>query len=102
MKLTKEKVIDAIRSVEDPDLSMSLVDMGLIYEVEIDDDNNVNIQMTLSSPSCPIAPQLIADVGMAVRTLKEVNKVDVGLVWEPPWDPEKMATDSVKDMLGIW
>ncbi len=102
MKLTKEKVIEAIRPVEDPDLSMSLVDMGLIYEVEIDADNNVNIQMTLSSPSCPIGPQLMTDVDMEVRILEGVNQVNVELVWDPPWDPETMATDSVKDALGIW
>ncbi|HHI02413.1 MAG: FeS assembly SUF system protein [Candidatus Zixiibacteriota bacterium] len=102
MKLTREKIIDAIRPVEDPDLGMSLVDMGLIYEVEIDNDNNVDIKMTLSSPSCPIGPQLITDVDMAVRLLEEVNQVNIELVWEPPWDPETMAADSVKDALGIW
>lgn len=102
MKLTKEKVIEAIRPVEDPDLGMSLVDMGLIYEVEIDADNNVNIQMTLSSPSCPIGPQLLTDVDMEVRTMEGVKQVNVELVWDPPWDPETMATDSVKDALGIW
>ena len=102
MKLTKEKVFNAIRPVDDPDLGMSLVDMGLIYDVEIDDDNNLNIQMTLSSPACPIAPYLMSEVENTVRTLEEVNQVNVELVWEPPWDPETMATDSVKDALGIW
>ena len=102
MKLTKEKVFNAIRPVDDPDLGMSLVDMGLIYDVEIDDDNNLNIQMTLSSPACPIAPYLMSEVENAVRTLEEVNQINVELVWEPPWDPETMAADSVKDALGIW
>jgi metal-sulfur cluster biosynthetic enzyme len=102
MSLTKEIVIDAIRPVEDPDMGMSLVDMGLIYEVAIDDSNNINIQMTLSSPSCPVAPQLLTDVEMSVRSLKEANKIKIDLVWEPEWDPETMATDEVKDILGIW
>ena len=102
MKLTKEQIIEAIKPVDDPDLGMSLVDMGMIYGVSIDNDNNVDIQMTLSSPSCPIAPQLITDVDIAVRSIEEVNQVNVGLVWDPPWDPETMATDSVKDALGIW
>ena len=102
MKLTEERVIEAIRPVEDPDLGMSLIDMGLIYEVEIDNDNNVNIKMTLSSPACPIGPQLMTDVKMAVKTLKEVNQVNIDLVWDPPWDPETMAADSVKDAMGIW
>ncbi len=102
MKLTKEKIIEAIKTVDDPDLGMSLVDMGLIYDVKIDNDNNVNIQMTLSSPSCPIGPQLMADVEIEARTIKEINKFRIDLVWDPPWDPETMASDSVKDVLGIW
>jgi len=102
MKLTEEKIIEAIRPVEDPDIGLSLVDMGLIYEVKVDDYNNVNIRMTLSSPGCPIGPQLMAQVKMAVKTLDEANKVNIDLVWDPPWDPEEMATDSVKDILGLW
>ena len=102
MKLTKEKIIEAIKSVEDPDLGMSLVEMGLIYDVVIDKNNNVNIQMTLSSPSCPVGPQLMTDVEVETRTLKEVNEIKIDLIWDPPWDPETMATDSVKDALGIW
>lgn len=102
MELTKENIIDAIKPVQDPDLGMSLVDMGLIYDVAIDKDNNINIKMTLSSPACPIGPQLMTDVDMAVRTLDGVNQVNVELVWDPPWDPETMAVDSVKDALGIW
>lgn len=102
MQLTKEKVIDAIRQVEDPDLGLSLVDMGLIYEVDIDEDNNVNIQMTLSSPACPIAPQLVSDVEFSAKTLEEINQINIDLVWDPPWNPEEMATDEVKDVLGIW
>lgn len=102
MKLTKEKIIEAIQPVEDPDLGMSLVDMGLIYDVAIDKDNNINIKMTLSSPACPIGPQLMTDVDMAVRELGEAKQVNVELVWDPPWDPETMAADSVKDALGIW
>jgi metal-sulfur cluster biosynthetic enzyme len=102
MELTKDIILDAIKPVDDPDLGMSLVDMGLIYEVAIDDDNNVKIKMTLSSPSCPIAPQLMTDVEMSVREIKGVNKIDIDLVWEPEWDPETMATEEVKDALGIW
>lgn len=102
MKITKEKIIEAIRPVEDPDLGMSLVDMGLIYEVNIGKKNNVDIKMTLSSPACPIGPQLMTDVDMAVRVLDGVDQVNVELVWDPPWDPETMAVDEVKDALGLW
>ena len=58
--------------------------------------------MTLSSPSCPVGPQLMTDVEVETRTLKEVNEIKIDLIWDPPWDPETMATDSVKDVLGIW
>lgn len=102
MKLNKEEIIEAIRPVEDPDLGMSLVEMGLIYDIAIDKENSINIKMTLSSPACPIGPQLMTDVDMAVRTLDGVSQVNVELVWDPPWDPETMAADSVKDALGIW
>lgn len=102
MKLNKEEIIEAIRPVEDPDLGMSLVEMGLIYDIVIDKENSINIKMTLSSPACPIGPQLMTDVDMAVRTLDGVSQVNVELVWDPPWDPETMAADSVKDALGIW
>lgn len=102
MKLTKETVLNHIRPVEDPDLGLSLVDMGLIYDVQITDDNQVNIKMTLSSPSCPIGDHLLMQVREKLLTLEGVMDANVELVWDPPWDPAEMATDEVKDVLGLW
>ncbi len=101
-KITKESILEQIRPVEDPDIGMSLVDMGLIYDVEITDKNSVNIKMTLSSPGCPIGDYLMTKVREAVLQHEGVVDADVFLVWEPPWDPAKMAADYVKDALGIW
>ena len=102
MKLTKDIIMKQIQPVEDPDVGLSLVDMGLIYDVEISDDNVVNIKMTLSSPGCPIGDYLMTQVRDAVMQLEDVKDADVFIVWDPPWDPVEMAADYVKDALGIW
>ena len=102
MQLTEEYIREYLRPIEDPDLGMSLVDMGLIYELEISEANNINIKMTLSSPACPIGDQLMSAVENYAKAIDGVNDVNVELVWEPLWNPETMASDEVKDMLGIW
>ena len=102
MKPTRETIMQAIRPIDDPELGMSLVDMGLIYKVDISKSGNVAVEMTLSSPACPVGPQLISLVKNAVLAVDGVRNVDVELVWDPPWNPAEMATDEVKDALGIW
>ena len=103
MALDKQKVIEAIRPVQDPEVGFSIVDMGLIYDVEIPSEGGpVKVAMTLTSPMCPLGPQLIAATKAAVESLDEVESATVDLVWDPPWDPAEMASDEVKDRLGIW
>ncbi len=102
MELTEQYVKDYLRPIEDPDLGMSLVDMGLIYEVKIDENKNIHIKMTLSSPGCPIGDQLAESVENYAKAIEGVKDVTVEIVWDPPWDPETMATDEVKDTLGLW
>jgi metal-sulfur cluster biosynthetic enzyme len=102
MPLTKDVILKQIKPVDDPDLGMSLVDMGLIYDIKIINKSRVEIKMTLSSPACPIGPHLMAMVKKAVLDLEDVKETEVELVWDPPWDPATMATDTVKDALGIW
>ena len=100
---TKDEVIEAIRPVKDPELDFSVVDLGLIYDVEFDEENKgVVVKMTLTSPACPVGPQLMGAVHSQCLDLEEVDEVDVQLVWTPPWDPTEMASDDVKMMLGIW
>ena len=102
MKLTKELILETIRPVNDPDLGMSLVDMGLIYDIKIGKKGKIKIKMTLTSPACPIGDILISQIRSEILLLDGVTDVDIEMVWDPPWNPEEMATDEVKDALGIW
>jgi metal-sulfur cluster biosynthetic enzyme len=100
---SKEEVLEAIKPVTDPEINISIIDLGLVYDVEFEeDDNQVNIKMTLTSPACPVGPQIMAAVHGKVLELDDVDNVDIQLVWSPPWDPRTMATEDVKMMLGIW
>ncbi len=101
MKLTKELIFEHLAPIEDPEMHIGLVDLGLIYDAKID-DNNVKIIMTLTSPMCPVGPELVSAVEMAVKMIDGVDKVTVDVVFDPPWDPEEMASDAAKDELGIW
>ena len=99
----KEAVMDALRTVEDPEIALNIVDLGLVYGVEFDDrERMVKVRMTLTTPYCPYGPELVAQAKGAVASLDGVKFADVQLVWEPPWDPKTMAADHVKDILGLW
>jgi metal-sulfur cluster biosynthetic enzyme len=100
---SKEEVIEAIRPVSDPEINISIVELGLVYDVELDEESKqVNIKMTLTSPACPVGPQIMAAVHGKCLELPEVDNVDIQLIWSPPWDPRTMASEDVKMMLGIW
>ena len=100
---TPEGVMEAIRPVNDPELMISVVDLGLIYGVEVGEGGGaVEVRMTLTSPGCPIGPELMAAVDQAARTAPGVGDVHVQLVWDPPWDPTRMASEDAKEKLGIW
>ena len=100
---TKEEVMEAIRPVTDPEINISIVELGLIYDVEIEEaEKQVNVHMTLTSPACPVGPQIMAAVHGRCLDIPEVENVDIQLVWSPPWDPRTMASEDVKMMLGIW
>jgi metal-sulfur cluster biosynthetic enzyme len=100
---SKEEVLEAIKPVTDPEINISIVELGLIYDVEFDEPaGQVNVKMTLTSPACPVGPQIMAAVHGKVLELEDVENVDIQLIWSPPWDPRTMATEDVKMMLGIW
>lgn len=96
----REQVIEAIREVYDPEISVNLYDLGLIYDIQFDPHNNVNIQMTLTAPACPVAGILPKQVETAVKGVKQVHRVAVELVWDPPWSRDKIS-DEGKLSLGI-
>jgi metal-sulfur cluster biosynthetic enzyme len=99
---TEEEVREALRQVEDPELRMSIVDLGLVYDVELDEDGMVTVNMTLTSPACPVGPMLQGMIYHKVMGLDGIEDVEVNLVWNPPWDPRTMASEEVKMTLGIW
>ncbi len=99
---TEEEVRAVLQTVEDPELRMSIVDLGLLYGVTIEDDGLVSVDLTLTSPACPVGPMLQGMIYHKVAQLPNVMDVEVNLVWTPPWDPKTMASEDVKLALGIW
>jgi metal-sulfur cluster biosynthetic enzyme len=99
--VTEEEIREALRVVEDPEIGISIMDLGLVYETAIT-DHNVKVTMTLTSPFCPVGPMITGQVESVVRSLPEVENVDVDVTFSPPWDPRTMASDEVKAMLGMW
>jgi FeS assembly SUF system protein len=87
----KEKVIEVISGIYDPELPVNIFDLGLIYEVDILPVNNVQIVMTLTAPGCPAAQSLPVEVDQKVRALEGVNDVHVSVTWNPPWDKSMMS-----------
>lgn len=100
--LSKRDVYDALSYVTDPEIGLSVTDLGLVYEVKIENGGNVKIIMTLTTPACPYGPALINDAKDTVGSIDGVEKVDIEVVWDPPWDPRLMASDEAKDVLGLW
>lgn len=87
----KEKVIECLQTIYDPEIPVSIYELGLIYEVEILPINNVQIVMTLTAPSCPSAQEIPIEVDQKVRMIEGVNEVNVAVVWDPPWDRSMMS-----------
>ena len=98
--LTEETVRENLKQIIDPEVGINIVDMGLIYGVDIKDET-VGITMTLTSPGCPVGPQLVNGTQNVTQQLEGVDEVNVDVVWTPPWTPE-MMTDDAKDELGIF
>lgn len=105
MTLSEDVVREELKKVIDPELFVNIVDLGLVYNVDLMDavegKQDVKIEMTMTSPMCPAGPQLIANSKQVVGQLPEVGKVEVKIVLDPPWTPEKM-TDEARDQLGIF
>jgi len=90
----EEDVREALKQVYDPELSINIVDLGLVYGTDVDDQGNVHVTMTLTSPGCPIGPMVGEMVQDALAPLEGIGKVDVDIVWTPPWRPEMMTEDA--------
>jgi metal-sulfur cluster biosynthetic enzyme len=102
-KLTPQHVLEALKPVKDPEILLSIVDLGLIYGVDVSEDGTkCTVRMTLTGPGCPVGPQILAAVHNTVSRIPCVKQPDVQLVWDPPWNPVIHASDEAKDALGIW
>ncbi len=96
----KEKVITEIKKIYDPEIPVNIYELGLIYEIKVDKDNNVKVNMTLTTPNCPVAESLPKEVKDSIMQIKEVKNVDLDLVWDPPWD-KTMMSESAKLELNL-
>ena len=90
MTQTEESVRKALRGVKDPELNLNIIDIGLIYEVEVEEGGAVHVRMTLTSPGCPAGAEIVGDVKRTVEELEGVTSCDVEIVWEPFWTPARM------------
>ena len=99
MAQTSETVRKALRAVKDPELNLNIIDIGLVYDVDVTDTGDVQVKMTLTSPGCPAGEEIIQNVKDVASDLEGVGSVDVELVWDPYWTPE-MMDPRVKAFLG--
>ncbi len=88
--LNEEYIRKALRAVKDPELNLNIVDLGLVYTVQVSAEGDVQVEMTLTSPGCPAGPEIVTDVNHTIRDLDGVRSVDVEIVWEPYWTPERI------------
>jgi len=101
--VNQDIVMEALKEVQDPELRLGIVDLGLIYGADISEDGkSVKVRMSLTSPACPYGPMLVSDVRRVISNLPGVENPEVQIVWNPPWDPRTMASDEIKDKLGLW
>jgi FeS assembly SUF system protein len=96
-----DDIVGALKTVYDPEIPADIYELGLIYKVDIDDDHMVKIDMTLTTPNCPSAAELPAQVENAVASVAGVREAKVTIVWDPPWDPSRM-TDEARTVLNMW
>ena len=98
--ILKDKVIKEIKKIYDPEIPVNIYELGLIYDIKVDKENNVKVNMTLTTPNCPVAESLPKEVKDSIMEINEVNKVDLDLVWDPPWD-KSMMSESAKLELNL-
>jgi len=98
--IDQDTMLSALRNVKDPELNVNVVDLGLVYSIQAHDDQ-VDVEMTLTSPACPAGPEILRGAVVALEALEGVSKANVKLVMSPPWSPDKMS-DAARDELGFF
>lgn len=95
---TEEKIVAVLKTVYDPEIPVNIYDLGLIYKIEVDDDEVVHLDMTLTAPGCPAADFILEDVRMKVESVEGVKAVEINLVFEPAWDKEMMSEEAKMEL----
>ncbi|MGC8662625.1 MAG: metal-sulfur cluster assembly factor [Candidatus Micrarchaeia archaeon] len=95
-----KEVVDTLKNCTDPEVGLNLIDLGLIYSIEINKENNIKVKLTMTSPMCPVISIILADVQLRLENIPDVGKVEIELVWDPLWSPD-MMTPNVRAKLGI-
>ncbi len=98
--ISDDEIINALKSVTDPELGVNIIDLGLVYRIDIDDEGEVQLYMTLTSPGCPAGPEIKGGVNDALVAMDGIHKVNVQFVFNPPWSPSMMSNEA-KDELGL-
>ena len=101
VKSLRERVIEVIKTCYDPEIPVDIWELGLIYEINISEGNDVHIKMTLTSPACPVAETLPPDVEQKIRDIRDVNTAKVEITFDPPWEKEMMSEEA-RLQLGMW
>jgi FeS assembly SUF system protein len=101
MSRLTDEIVGALKTVYDPEIPADIYELGLIYRVDVDDDRAVSIDMTLTTPNCPSAAELPAQIENAVSGVPGVREAKVTIVWDPPWDPSRMS-DEARAVLNMW
>ena len=96
----QQAVVDALKEIYDPEIPVNIYDLGLIYGVEVDDESDVTVTMTLTTPHCPVAETMPGEIEMRVNAIPGVRDAEVNVTWDPPWDPAKMS-DEARLELGM-
>jgi metal-sulfur cluster biosynthetic enzyme len=97
---TKDEILKALKNVEDPEIGMNIVDLGLVYGIDWEEEQGqVHVDLTLTSPGCPLGPEIIRNIKRELRPIDEILDVEVDLVWQPLWHPSMMSDDA-KNELG--
>ncbi|NMP21049.1 metal-sulfur cluster assembly factor [Sulfobacillus harzensis] len=97
---TQDDVLNVLKEVEDPEIGVNVVDLGLVYTVDVQGDGGVNVEMTLTAPGCPMHDTIARAAEMAIETLPDVKEAHVKMVWNPPWTPDRL-TDEGRRLLGF-
>ena len=98
-------LVDSVKSilkrVVDPEIGINIVDLGLVYEIDVNQENDVQVLMTLTAPNCPFGDMIMMETEFAVRSVKDVNLVKINLTFDPPWNPDQHVSDEAKYQMGL-